>query len=150
MKALDVASYFVQLANDTPEHDLTNLKLQKLLYYVQGKYLAANNGAAFFDDAIEAWKYGPVISDVYHAFKQCGNFPVTVFDVSYRAAPLNEVQKGFVAEIWNAIGRKYSGSYLVGKTHADGTPWKRVFNESDRNIEIPRLTLQHYFSRNSL
>lgn len=150
MKALDVASYFVQLANDTPEHDLTNLKLQKLLYYAQGKYLARNDGQPLFDDKVEAWQYGPVVAEAYHAFKACGNFPVTVFDISYRATPLSDQTKQFVAEIWESIGRKYSGSYLVGKTHANGTPWKMVFNESDRNIEIPRLTLQHYFSRNTL
>ena len=45
MKALDVANYFIELASKTPENDLTNLKLQKLLYYVQGKYLA-NTGVS--------------------------------------------------------------------------------------------------------
>jgi uncharacterized phage-associated protein len=150
MKALDIAGYFVSLANNTPEHDLTNLKLQKLLYYAQGKYLVANNGNTLFDDKVEAWQYGPVINDVYHAFKQCGNFPVTVFDVSYRVGALNDQTKEFINKIWREIGEKYSGSYLVTKTHANGTPWKRLYNESDRNIEIPTSMLRQYFTSHNL
>lgn len=149
MNALDVAGYFIRLANDTPEHDLTNLKLQKLLYYAQGKYLA-ETGNPLFADKIEAWKYGPVVADVYHAFKQCGNFPVTVFDVSYTVRPISDNSQRFVERIWKTIGSKYSGNYLVSKTHAPGTPWIKFYNDSERNIEIPVSALRIYFSHNSL
>ncbi|MFA0813614.1 Panacea domain-containing protein [Microbulbifer epialgicus] len=45
-----------------------NLKLQKLLYYIQGYHLACT-GTPFFLDSIEAWRHGPVIGTVYHAYK---------------------------------------------------------------------------------
>lgn len=149
MKALDVANYFVELAGKTSEHDLTNLKLQKLLYYVQGKYLAINH-RPFFADNIEAWKYGPVVNDVYHAFKQCGNYPVTAFDVNFTAHELSEESKGFVEKIWDSIGKKYSGNYLVTRTHANGTPWKKLYNDSNRNIVIPNTELESYFSTHNM
>jgi YD repeat-containing protein len=150
MKALDIASYFVQLANNTTEHDLTNLKLQKLLYYAQGKHLAENSGEALFDDHIEAWQYGPVVKDVYHTFKRCGVFPVTIFDINYDASELEDNHKDFIQKIWKDIGTKYSANYLVTKTHANGTPWKQYYNESDRNIEIPNSALIDYFTSHNL
>jgi uncharacterized phage-associated protein len=58
--ALHVARYLVKLAagESEPEH-LTHMRLQKLLYYVQGWSLAAT-GERFFDGEIQAWTHGPV------------------------------------------------------------------------------------------
>ncbi len=149
MKALDVASYLIELASKTPENDLTNLKLQKLLYYVQGKYIA-QHGSPLFDDKVEAWKYGPVVADVYHTFKVCGQFPITNFDVEYESSNLSESVKNHIEEIWQNIGEKYSGFYLVKTTHQDGTPWAKHFKEDGRNIEIPQPDLKEYFTANDL
>lgn len=149
MNALSVASYFVELANNTPENDLTNLKLQKLLYYTQGKYLA-QTGEPAFNDKIEAWKYGPVVPDVYHAFKSCGSFPVTVFDINYDTSPLADDLRAFTEKLWVNLGEVYSGSHLVQTTHAAGTPWSKYYKEEQRNIEIPLGELKTYFTSNDL
>lgn len=149
VNALDVSSYFIALADETPESDLTNLKLQKLLYYAQGKYLASCS-KPLFSDKVEAWKFGPVVADVYHAFKSCGQFPITAFDIEYRSTELGDEQKAFVKDIWEKIGEKYSGFFLVQTTHKKGTPWDKYFNERERNIEIPQTELKKYFSSNDL
>ncbi len=47
---------------------ITPLKLQKLLYYIQG-LSARVYGKPAFNNHIYAWSYGPVISDVYHVYK---------------------------------------------------------------------------------
>jgi len=44
-KALDIAKYFIKLASPEEEDWITNLKLQKLLYYAQGFHLALNSGS---------------------------------------------------------------------------------------------------------
>lgn len=150
MKALDIAGYIVEQANKTPEHDLTNLKIQKLLYYAQGKYLV-QNGNPLFDEKVEAWQYGPVVPEVYHQFKQCGSFPVTEFDLEcYQSGDIPEDIKLFLQELWKKIGMKYSGSFLVKKTHAPGTPWSQYYRKSESGIEIPQDSLKLYFSTNNL
>ena len=55
----DVAAYFVRLddARDI-EDGITNLKLQKLVYYAQGYHLAYF-GTPLFSNRMEAWQYGP-------------------------------------------------------------------------------------------
>src|SRR6185369_5131439 len=80
-EALDyrlIADYFIGLANETGSL-ITNLKLQKLVYYAQAWNLALNDGRALFDDDFEAWVHGPVIFDLYN---------------DYRALKWNPISKG--------------------------------------------------------
>ena len=54
----------------------TNLSLQKILYFIQGKYLA-KHGVPLMQGYFEAWQYGPVHPLVYDCFKQSGAAPIT-------------------------------------------------------------------------
>ena len=59
--AIDVARFFINIANTIPTYDLmTNLRVNKLLYFAQGECLR-RLGYPLFDDDIEAWTYGPVV-----------------------------------------------------------------------------------------
>lgn len=48
---------------------ITNLRLQKLLYFIQVFCLVKYNILAF-NDKIEAWPYGPVVPEAYFAYKR--------------------------------------------------------------------------------
>ena len=56
------------------ECQVTNLKLQKTLYYVQGYYLY-RFGKPLFDDEIVNWAYGPVVPEAYFEFCSYGANP---------------------------------------------------------------------------
>ena len=58
-------------ANDEGEL-FSNMKLQKLLYYVQGFHIAVFNRPLFNED-IEAWMYGPVVPAGYEYYQENGN-----------------------------------------------------------------------------
>ena len=70
MDAKVVASYFIKKANRQSggnadfegNNDLTNLKLQKILYFAQAEHLKKYNQKLFNQD-IEAWQYGPVVRE---------------------------------------------------------------------------------------
>ena len=64
----DVADFFIDIANMSEDDQMTNLKLNKLLYYAQGVFLA-RTGKPLFDDDIEAWDLGPVVSCIYQKYK---------------------------------------------------------------------------------
>ena len=68
--ALDAARYLVRLGftPDEPEDSdfLCPLRVQKLLYYVQGWSLGIND-VPMFSERIEAWAHGPVVRDLYAA-----------------------------------------------------------------------------------
>jgi uncharacterized phage-associated protein len=65
--AIDVAEYFIWLCNDSGSF-ITNLKLQKVLYYAQGWHLALK-GKPLFDEDFQAWVHGPAIPYVYGTYK---------------------------------------------------------------------------------
>jgi uncharacterized phage-associated protein len=56
---------------------LTNLKLQKLLFYAQAWFLALKDRELFAED-FEAWAHGPVLPSQYHRFKSYAWRPLTV------------------------------------------------------------------------
>ena len=71
-KVLDIANKLLLRAKNNESGDLmSNMKLQKMLYYQQGFHLAYF-GTPLFDEDIEAWMYGPVVPSVYSHYKNCG------------------------------------------------------------------------------
>ena len=70
----DVADYFIWLANDVGSF-LSNLKLQKLVYYAQAWHLAIH-GEPLFEEDFEAWPHGPVIPSLYEKYKKFSWKPI--------------------------------------------------------------------------
>ena len=63
-KALQIAQLLLSKAAEGNQELMSNLKLQKMLYYEQGFHLAAFD-TPLFDENIEAWMFGPVVPEVY-------------------------------------------------------------------------------------
>lgn len=66
-KASEIASFFLAFSHECGD-PISNLKLQKLLYYAQAWWLAIEDNP-LFDEPIEAWVHGPVVPSEYHRFK---------------------------------------------------------------------------------
>ena len=69
-----VADYFISWSNETGDA-LTNLKLQKLVYYAQAWYLGHTQRALFSED-MQAWVHGPVVPELYQQYKRFGWQPI--------------------------------------------------------------------------
>ena len=139
-KASEIANFLVFLMSDSCD-DLTNMKLNKLLYYAQGHYLR-KNGQALFDDAIEAWLHGPVVRSVYNTYKKYSDKPNTTYDAA-AAEKLDNGTKAFLVDIARRYGR-YTASTLRNMTHKPKSPWSEV-NEGE---EISTNRIRDYFLKN--
>ena len=142
VKALEVAKYIVQEALHR-ESPVSNLKLQKLLYFVQGVSLALNNVPAL-EDKIVAWKYGPVVEDVYYAYSMYGaNDIIIPFEVDLDLAEeLKDVVKLVLDELL-----EFSAIELVKETHVVGSPWSEVsLNDIISTDSIKKYFLEHYIN----
>jgi uncharacterized phage-associated protein len=118
--ALDVARYLVDLAAAESEPDyLSHLRLQKLLYYVQGWSLALRH-KPMFSSRIEAWAHGPVVRDLYPKFAGHGMKSLTPEDVG-EAKSLTKEDRRFIAEVWE-VYKDYSATSLRNMTHNE-PPW---------------------------
>lgn len=146
--AKQIASYFIvkasQMGDGNKEfsgnNDLTNLKLQKLLYFAQVEYLK-KYGTPLFDDEIQAWQYGPVVKSVYDWLKCYGSYVITDFDVELEDFNnLPENIKDFLEAIWKKYV-KYSAWGLVEKTHEKGSPWDIVYADGSGNKKTISLKL---------
>ncbi len=70
-----IANYFLDRAADAGDAP-TPMKVQKLVYYANGFYLAIF-GEPLIDEQVEAWAYGPVIPSLHREFLEYGNGPIT-------------------------------------------------------------------------
>lgn len=135
--AVSVANYIIKTASE-----VTNLRLQKMLYYCQGFSLAFR-GQLLFRESIEAWTYGPVVPSVYELFKEYGNAPLR------RLAPAEEITDSNIENLLVSIIRAmetYSGAELVRLTQKEGTPWSRVWGKGEGRFGIiPTEMIRRYF-----
>lgn len=120
---------------------VSNLKLQKILYFIQAKFLVEKNTLCF-SEKIEAWTFGPVIPEVHQQYKIFGNAHIPCVDVQ-DDFKISEQDK---ASIDNMIDKcaKFTASQLVEITHRQ-TPWKKAY-KSYQNNEITQLSIKEFFS----
>jgi uncharacterized phage-associated protein len=114
--AHEVARYVVRFYQEAGD-PVTNLKLQKLLYYVQGWHLALK-GERAFGERLEAWVHGPVQPGVYQQYKQYRWNPITheVADPNFDAD-----FAGLVDEVLQQYGVE-TGLQLERRSHRE-PPW---------------------------
>ena len=138
--ALGIANYFLGLANRDGE-TLPQLKLQKLIYLAHGWTLAILDRPLILEK-VEAWERGPVIRVVYDAFKHFGRHPIDEpakiftgifrdelqFELPPTIEPSDQKTRALVEKVWETY-KPYSGATLSARTHEDGTPWDRVWND---------------------
>lgn len=116
--ALQLAHYVLQYTTKKNIR-ITHLQLQKVLYYIQGYHLQ-RFGVPLFDDKIEAWQYGPVVSSVYRKYFVQGSLPLrSEGDV---ALDVTQEQKVLIDAVIEKKAR-LRAAQLVSATHAED-PWK--------------------------
>lgn len=116
-KVTMVPEYIIWYFQDHGE-PITNLKLQKLLYYAQGWYLAIYN-EPLFNIEFQAWVHGPVSPSTYHEFKKFKYGPIT--DPTKKPS-LSEKIISHLDEVIEVYG-SYSAFELEHLTH-QSDPWK--------------------------
>ena len=120
---LDVARYFIFRAyEDGRESLMTNMKVQKLLYYTQSLYLALFD-EPLFDDEIQAWRYGPVCPPAYRFYSdfEARQLPVPRKEELTR---ISEEVQNLLREVWEYFG-EHDAYFLSGLTHLE-FPWKKA------------------------
>lgn len=147
-KVQQIAAFYVNLANrqfidEGVTEGITNLKLQKILYFAQAASLSLNQ-TPLFDDDFEAWKFGPVIPGIYHQYKEYGNAPI-ISSSGELSTDLDDETKMLLEGIWELFG-KFSAAELVNITH-NHSPWKEAFYSGKENTVIQKSVLENYYKR---
>lgn len=140
--ALKISKYIIKEALKR-KMPITNLKLQKILYFVQGVHLIMHDKEAF-PDKIIAWKYGPVVKDVYYEYAIYGANDIIPMDKNEKIVLSMRLKKA-VNFVLNDL-LKYSDIALVKETKKEGSPWSKVsLNEEIDTKDIFEYFLNNYF-----
>lgn len=138
--ARQVANWFVTRAQREGK-TLSIMSLLKLTYIAHGWHLETQN-SPLFSNRIEAWQYGPVIPDVYGAFRRQGihvTGPVQVPNAQF--TPSDEY---LLDQVYNVYGR-LQPFQLSDLTHVSGGPWDIATKSGGYHAVIPdELIKQHY------
>ncbi|MEO5358754.1 MAG: DUF4065 domain-containing protein [Nitrospirae bacterium YQR-1] len=125
----DIANYFLFKAEEGEEL-ISNLKLQKLVYYAQGLYLIFFK-KPLFEESIEAWTYGPVIPTLYHRYKESGAGSIPPPE-NFTPDVIAENDREFLDEIFDVFGQ-FSAIRLKDIAHEDMC-WKQAYDKGTGTI----------------
>lgn len=153
LNSLAVANYFIEKSHSDKNHSpLTPLKLQKMIYFANGIFLA-NKGKPMIASRIVAWRFGPVIEEVYHQFKGFGNDAVnqfaSFFDEKYSIYDKNSFDEREMKEIVNILDdvwdvcKDITASQLSNWSHEKGSPW----DKTEINEPISDNVMAEYFKK---
>jgi len=151
-----VANTLLQRAFKEGRTDVTNMKLQKLMFFLNGWHLAVT-GQPATQDPFEVWQYGPVIPSLYRKVQEYGRAPISRYIKEFD--PRSGSERAFVVhpdckkfyEILDAVWEKYIGIdalRLSTMTHRPGTPWRRAKDEG--KSVIPDDYIREYFVQEAL
>lgn len=157
-EARKIANFLLQ-EFDSRDHALTNMKINKLLYFIQGWGYARLNRKIIRNHFV-AWEYGPVVRSVFDAFKHFGSEPITepAKFLNYETGYLEFIACDTIDEESLRLIRKVipyyivkSTSELVRLTHCPGGPWDAVRTASSNRQtmfdRIPDEFISRYFKR---
>ena len=143
MTCKQIADYFLTLFdNDEDGELLSNLKLQKLVYYAQGTYLAKYD-ELLFEDAIEAWAYGYVIPSLYQEFKKHGASALPAPD-NFEYSNYPKEMQDVLDEVYLNYGQ-YSAWRLSQLNHEESL-WKE-YKDGKNDSVIPVEEIKSFFKK---
>ena len=142
LDARAVANFILDLA-DEEQGNISNLVLQKLVYFAHGRFLTTT-GWPLVAGEFEAWQFGPVHPHVYNAFKHHGSTPIRcraeiVNPVTSQRRPIPPITDPLVKEIIEDIYRslrKRAPASLVAIAHAKNSPWDFIVERARRRESI--------------
>jgi uncharacterized phage-associated protein len=150
-------SNFLIARSHTHSFELTNLRLNKLLYFIHGWALTSRREGLIRNHFV-AWEHGPVIRPVYDAFKTYGDAKITeparyldYISGKNKVVPYDDIPPADTETIMRVFSNydRYSTGKLVEMSHERGGPWDVIFTawskDHKRNLRIPNDLIRSHF-----
>lgn len=146
-----IAYAFVQKGIDEGKY-VTQMKLQKMVYFAHGYHLA-KYGDPLIKEDFEAWKFGPVVPNIYQSYKLYGSDLIYNTDLILKS--VNDFHKKIefdnraidaIEYTWE-LTKKLTANQLSRWSHLDGSPWAQVYNPNISSITIENNKIKEYFRK---
>ncbi|MBO1345978.1 MAG: DUF4065 domain-containing protein [Hormoscilla sp. GUM202] len=137
-----VADYIIKFYHDHGEL-ITNLHLQKLVYYAQAWYLALYD-KPLFDEEFQAWISGPVQPELHDRFKSYKWNPISEHP---EKVELPKHVEEHMLEVLEVYGRH--NSFYLERMTQDEDPWRKArrgipIGEPSTEV-ISKRSMQKYY-----
>ncbi len=126
------------------------MKALKLVYLAHAWNLGNGRGA-LISDSIQAWKYGPVIPSLYKEIKHYGKLAITsMIDLNSNGRidqeefEVKPEDQNLIEVVWN-VYKDFSGLQLSTITHAEGSPWHKIYHEKGEYAIIPNTLIEEFY-----
>jgi len=129
---------------------VTQMKLQKLVYFAQGVHLAKYH-KPLINETFQAWMYGPVIPEIYQDFKLYGSRPIIntadfTPSATHKPPRLDDQAIDTINYSW-AVLKHFSAMSLSNWTHRADGPWSKVYDPDEKSTPIHNEDIKHYFEK---
>ena len=141
-----VARYLLDRASKAGR-PLSPMKLVKLVYIAHG-WMLGLYGRPLIREDVEAWKYGPVIRELYHEVKSFRDHPVppAALAPGEGEPDFDEHEKSVMDQTFDIYGIR-TAIQLSQMTHSPGTPWDFIYNEIGNSFTIPNDLIEDHYAR---
>ena len=140
---LDVCTYVIEYSNEK-DYGISNLKLQKILYFIQAYFLIGKNDhVPCFKDKIEAWDFGPVVPKAYEKYAEYGSSDIPIAKNEENEGEILGEDKKLIRKVIDKFS-VYSATDLVSITQRQG-PWLDVYEPYKTN-EIMIDEIRKFFA----
>ncbi len=132
MKALEVAKHIINYCIGI-EKPVSNLQLQKMLYFLDIFYLVNKRERLITDGNFQAWQYGPVIPEVYQNYAFNAAYPINVRQKIKEEFPND--YSGYLYAFIDKLAKMKSWD-LVNLSHAPDQPWAKAYKEGKKKLLV--------------
>lgn len=152
---LEVCRHVINYSN-IQDYGISNLKLQKILYFIQAYFLICTSQPCF-NEEIQAWDFGPVVPEAYQEYKQYGSGDIpfissyvennsnNIWDlenIEFEDDIISDNDKNLIDAVIDKFA-DYSATDLVEITH-NQAPWKNAYIHG-KNVPIHKKDIKDYF-----
>ena len=145
-------SYYLINYSREKHQPITQLKLQKLMYFVEAFYMNREDETSLYNNVpFKAWTFGPVALPLYSKYKCYGSDNIILTEEEQKEGnSICDDRKELIKEIVDFFG-EYSAMQLVNFTHEVDSPWHKKWIENGERItygpegDIDKIQTKEWF-----
>ena len=136
-----IANWFINKSIDE-DNLITPLKLQQLVYLSNCWHLGIRD-EPLITQHFEAWKYGPVLQDLYYKYRHLGKYLITNKEVD---VPLDDNKIEILEFCWDKYSF-FNEKDLTVLTNCECSPWYHVRGRYRfcSDYRIPNEVIQKFY-----
>ena len=142
--ARSVANELIRRAHEA-ERTITSMQVLKLVYYCHA-WMLGIYGRPLIRQPIEAWRYGPVVRELYRSIRDYGGDPIPLLIDGAPDTDYDSEEQRIIDQVWEQYGQ-LTGLQLSSLTHAAGTPWDITWRKWGRDAIVPNALIERYYRR---